>query len=152
MIAYLLVVLGVSVAALAAIVSVVAVRPHEDNTVLIATILGFATATAASILSLVQSLQNGVATGQVSLTLNSRLSEWRAETEKQREAVRQAAEQTVTLAAVAADKAVAAALAAADKAIAAAALAAAEAASRAYATGKAEGLGLAQTQQVKGDG
>lgn len=116
---YAVVVVGVSLGALMAIALITVMRPTADNVPVITQIIGFAGATIAATLAFVKGLANGAATEQVHLTLNSRLSEWREQTERDKQAAKDAADKSAEEAKNAAILAAAAAKDAAEKTIAA---------------------------------
>lgn len=85
---YAMVILLMTLIGIAGSVAVVLARPHEDNTSLIVTLLGFCAAATTSLLGFLRTEQNGNAISGVHKELNSRLSEWMAQ---QRENAVQAA-------------------------------------------------------------
>lgn len=115
--AYVLVVVGIGVSAIMAIALISVMRPTQDNVPVITQIIGFAGATIAASLAFVKGLSNGAATEQVHLTLNSRLSEWREQTERDKQAAKDAADKAALEAKNAALTAAAAAKDVAEKMI-----------------------------------
>lgn len=66
----------------AAIVAIVVLRPGEDNTALITSVVGFLAPTMAALLAFIKSVQTGAAVQELHLAVNSRLTELLEQTAK----------------------------------------------------------------------
>lgn len=75
-------IVAVSVVGVAAIVTITLLRPHEDNTALIGSVLTFLGPTAAALLALIKSIQTGAAVQELHLAVNSRLTQLLEQTAK----------------------------------------------------------------------
>jgi len=74
-VAVLILIVSLGIVGVAAIVAIVALRPHEDNAALIATVLGFLAPTMAALLALIK-------VQELHLAVNSRLTQLLEQTAK----------------------------------------------------------------------